>query len=176
MESSVCKHSGKSRLGPSKQIMKSHQMVPWLGLPGKADWFRYNRNYIFEASRNKITGFCTTGTTFWDFPEQEQEASGYGCFIEYCIIFRFFRKWKHTETIQFKAMLKLFKLSVCKGQCHKIFDFRFFHESVSPQAPDYTIRVVSNFFKIRSNICSSRCTTGVIDTSENGKNLQSLKF
>jgi hypothetical protein len=37
--------------------------------------------------------------------------------------------------------------SILKGQCHEIFDFRFFfHESVSPQAPEYPIRTVSNFF------------------------------
>jgi hypothetical protein len=35
-----------------------------------------------------------------------------------------------------------------KGQCHEIFDFGFFHESVSrPQDPEYTIRVVSNSFR-----------------------------
>ncbi len=34
-----------------------------------------------------------------------------------------------------------------KGQCHEIFCFWFFHESVSPPAPEYPIRTVSNFFE-----------------------------
>jgi hypothetical protein len=34
-----------------------------------------------------------------------------------------------------------------------------------PQAPEYTIRAVSVFFEIRRDIRSSRCTTGVVDTS-----------
>jgi hypothetical protein len=35
-----------------------------------------------------------------------------------------------------------------KGQCHEIFDFRFSTWISFPQAPDYTIRAVSNFFEI----------------------------
>jgi hypothetical protein len=36
-----------------------------------------------------------------------------------------------------------------KGQCHEIFDFWFFHESVSrfPQASEYTFTAISNFFE-----------------------------
>ncbi len=34
-----------------------------------------------------------------------------------------------------------------KGQCHEIFDFWFFSRISFPQAPEYTIRVVSNFFE-----------------------------
>ncbi len=34
-----------------------------------------------------------------------------------------------------------------KGQCHEIFDFWFFSWISFPQAPEYTIRVVSNFFE-----------------------------
>jgi hypothetical protein len=40
----------------------------------------------------------------------------------------------------------------------------FFHESVSPKAPEYTIRAVSKFLKIRGDIRSSRLTTGINDT------------
>ncbi len=54
------------------------------------------------------------------------------------------------------------------GQCHEIFNFRFFHGLVSPKP---LIKAVSNFFEF-----SSRCTTGVVDTMANGKNLQSGKF
>ncbi len=50
-----------------------------------------------------------------------------------------------------------------KAQCHEIFDFRFFHELVSPK-PLYIPLGPFKFFFIRGNIRSSRCTTGVIDT------------
>jgi hypothetical protein len=51
-----------------------------------------------------------------------------------------------------------------KGQCHEIFDFRCFLWISFPQAPEYTIRAVLNFSKIRGDIRSSRCTTWVVDT------------
>ena len=34
-----------------------------------------------------------------------------------------------------------------KGQCHEIFDFRFFSWISFPQAPEYLARAVSNLFK-----------------------------
>jgi hypothetical protein len=34
-----------------------------------------------------------------------------------------------------------------------------------PTAPEYTIRAVQIFSKIRGDNCSSRCTSGVVDTS-----------
>jgi hypothetical protein len=37
-------------------------------------------------------------------------------------------------------------------------------------APDYTIRAVSNFSKICGDIRSSRCTPGVVDTDGKWKN------
>ncbi len=39
------------------------------------------------------------------------------------------------------------KLLNLKGQSHEIFDFLFFSWISFPQAPEYTIRVVSNFFE-----------------------------
>jgi hypothetical protein len=54
-----------------------------------------------------------------------------------------------------------------KGQCHKIFDFRFFHESVSFKPLSIPLGPFQIFSKIRGDICSSSCTTGVVDT--NGK-------
>jgi hypothetical protein len=36
---------------------------------------------------------------------------------------------------------------ILKGQCHEIFDFRFSTWIRFPQAPDYTIRAVSNFLR-----------------------------
>ena len=42
--------------------------------------------------------------------------------------------------------------------------FGFFSWISFPQAPEYTIRVVLNFLKIRQDIRRSRCTTGVVDT------------
>ncbi len=34
-----------------------------------------------------------------------------------------------------------------KGQCQEIFDFRLFLRIIFPQAPEYTIRAVSNLFE-----------------------------
>jgi hypothetical protein len=66
-----------------------------------------------------------------------------------------------------------------KGQCHKIFDFRFFHESVFPQDPEYPIRVFLNFFENlwRYVLCirSSRCTTAVVDPSGKWKKSSIIK-
>jgi hypothetical protein len=51
-----------------------------------------------------------------------------------------------------------------KGQCHKIFDFWFFHETVSPKRLSIPLRPSQIFSKIRGDIRGSRCTTGVADT------------
>ncbi len=56
-------------------------------------------------------------------------------------------------------------------------DFRlqsFFHESVSPKPLSIPLWPFRIFSKIRRDIRSSRCTTGVVDVA-NGKNLQSEK-
>jgi hypothetical protein len=52
-----------------------------------------------------------------------------------------------------------------KGQCHEIFCFWFFHESVSPQPQSIPLRPFRIFSKIRGDIRKSRCTTGINDTS-----------
>jgi hypothetical protein len=62
-----------------------------------------------------------------------------------------------------------------KGHCHEIFDFRFFYESVSSKPLSIPIGPFQFFSKIRRDIRSSRCTTGVVDTG-GGKNLQPEKF
>ncbi len=51
-----------------------------------------------------------------------------------------------------------------KGQCHEIFDFSFFYESVSPKPLSLPLWSFRIFSKIRRDIRSSRCTTGVVDT------------
>jgi hypothetical protein len=51
-----------------------------------------------------------------------------------------------------------------KGQCHEIFCFWFFYESVSPQPQSIPLGPFRIFSKIRGDICKSRCTTGVNDT------------
>jgi hypothetical protein len=51
-----------------------------------------------------------------------------------------------------------------KGQCHEIFCFWFFHESVSPQPQSIPFRPFQIFSKIRGDIRESRCTTGINDT------------
>jgi hypothetical protein len=47
-----------------------------------------------------------------------------------------------------------------KGQCHEIFLLLVFSWVSFPPAPEYTIRTVSNFSKLRGDIRKSRCTTG----------------
>jgi hypothetical protein len=51
-----------------------------------------------------------------------------------------------------------------KGQCHEIFDFWFFHESVCPKPLSIPNGPFQIFSKIRGDIRSSKCTTGVVDT------------
>jgi hypothetical protein len=38
-------------------------------------------------------------------------------------------------------------IDILKGQCHEIVDFRFFSWISFPQAPEYPVRAVSNFFE-----------------------------
>ncbi len=52
-------------------------------------------------------------------------------------------------------------LVTLKGQCHEIFSFWFFHESVSPQHQSIPFRPFWIFSKIRGDIRESRCTTGI---------------
>jgi hypothetical protein len=80
------------------------------------------------------------------------------------------------KIIPFNFLLKLESCKhVCtlKGQCHEIFDFRFFHEIVSPKllTPEYPNRPFRIFSKTRGDI-STQCAPPVA----NGKNLQSEKF
>jgi hypothetical protein len=51
-----------------------------------------------------------------------------------------------------------------KGQCHEIFCFWFFHESVSPKTLSIPLGPFRIFSKIRGDIRSSRLTTGINDT------------
>ncbi len=53
--------------------------------------------------------------------------------------------------------------SVLKGQCHEIFCFWFFHESVSPKPLSIPLGPFRIFSKIRGDIRSSRLNTGVND-------------
>jgi hypothetical protein len=51
-----------------------------------------------------------------------------------------------------------------KGQCHEIFCFWFFHESVSPKPLSIPLGPFRIFSEIRGDIRSSRLTTGINDT------------
>jgi hypothetical protein len=51
----------------------------------------------------------------------------------------------------------------------------FFHESVSPKPLSIPIGWFQIFSKIRGDICSSRCTTGVIDSSGKWKKSSIIK-
>ncbi len=64
-----------------------------------------------------------------------------------------------------------------KGQRHEIFDFRFSTWISFPQAPDYTIRAVSNFSQKFAEIFAAQDAPPVSLTSvANRKNLKSEKF
>ncbi len=45
------------------------------------------------------------------------------------------------------SMLLLAPMLYWRGQCHEIFCRKFFLRIIFPQAPDYNIRVISNFFE-----------------------------
>ncbi len=68
------------------------------------------------------------------------------------------------------------RVKLLKGKCREIIDFRFFNESVSPQAPKYPQGPFQIFSKILGDIRSSWCTPGVVDTESKWKKLQSEKF
>jgi hypothetical protein len=63
-----------------------------------------------------------------------------------------------------------------KGQCHEIFDFRFFHGSVSPKHLSIPLRPFQIFSKIRGDIRGSRYITGVNDTGGTWKKSSSRKI
>ncbi len=54
--------------------------------------------------------------------------------------------------------------SLLKGQCHEIFCFWLFYESVSPQPQSIPLGRFQIFLNIRGDIRKSRRTTGVSDT------------
>jgi hypothetical protein len=62
-----------------------------------------------------------------------------------------------------------------KGTVSRDFRLLVFSWFSFPQAPEYTIRAVSNFSKIREHIRSSRCTTVVIDTGGKWKKYSIIK-
>jgi hypothetical protein len=53
----------------------------------------------------------------------------------------------HKPTFGFHFKTACHGGNLLKGQCHEIFDFWFFSWISFPQAPEYTMRVVSNFFE-----------------------------
>jgi hypothetical protein len=54
--------------------------------------------------------------------------------------------------------------NLLKGECHEIFCFWFFHESVCPQPRSIPVGPFQIFSKIRRDIRKSRCTTGINNT------------
>jgi hypothetical protein len=74
-------------------------------------------------------------------------------------------KFKNTETQSSGEQTKYGILpdKNVKGTAPRDFQLQVFYMISFPQAPDYTIRAIS-ILKIRRDIRSSRCTTGVVDT------------
>ncbi len=66
---------------------------------------------------------------------------------------------QHNHSTRNTLTLRSIVFDCLKGQCHEIFDFRFFHESVSPKPLSIAIRTVWNFFvsrKFRGDFHSPR--------------------
>jgi hypothetical protein len=62
-----------------------------------------------------------------------------------------------------------------KGQCHEILTSGFFQEPVSPKPLSIPFGPFRIFLKIRGDICSSRCTTSVLDTGGKCKKSSIIK-
>ncbi len=63
-----------------------------------------------------------------------------------------------------KTGYEVWTVFILKGQCHEIFCFWFFSWISFPLAPEYSIKTVWIFSKIRGDIRSSKFATGVDDT------------
>jgi len=70
----------------------------------------------------------------------------------------------HGDLYKKKTVSFIFiNISNLKGQCHEIFCFWFFYESVFPQPRSIPLGPFQIFSQIRGDIRSSRCTTSVVD-------------
>jgi hypothetical protein len=68
-------------------------------------------------------------------------------------------------------------MNILKGQCQEIVDFRFSTWISFPQAPDYIVRAVSNFFRKFTEIFAAQGAPPLSLTPvAYGKNLQLEKF
>ncbi len=85
-------------------------------------------------------------------------------------------KFQKLSIFSFEVQNALLKTPWLKGQCHKTFDFWFFHESVSPKHLNIPLWPFRIFLKIRGDISGSRCTTSVNDTSGKWKKSSSRKI
>ncbi len=68
------------------------------------------------------------------------------------------------DVVTTKTRRRNSEATALKGQCHEIFYFWFFHESVSPKPLSKPFGPFRFFSKIRGDIHSSRFATGVNDT------------
>jgi hypothetical protein len=71
---------------------------------------------------------------------------------------------RRAKSMQIRIHYPAPRFFTLKVQCHEIFDFWLFHESVSPKPLGIPLWPYRFFSKICVDIRSSRCTTGVIDT------------
>ncbi len=79
------------------------------------------------------------------FAEAENHPSPEECGgIDYASIYRYYTA----------SVFRIFWKIMLKGQCHEIFDFRFFSWFSFPQAPEYTVRAILNFPKICDDVRS----------------------
>jgi hypothetical protein len=70
--------------------------------------------------------------------------------------------------------MKRLEFSCFKGQCHKVFNFMFFHKSVSPKPLSILLGPFQILSKIFGDIRSSRCTRVSLTPVVNGKNFKKI--
>ncbi len=86
----------------------------------------------------------------------------HNCWFHHC------RGMQNFQSIEFPIKIRSTHYNcparAVSGQCHEIFDFWFFSWISFPQAPEYTKRAVSNFFKKFAEIFAAQGTPPVLLT------------
>ncbi len=72
----------------------------------------------------------------------------------------------YTNFVHVSVLQRKQQLENLKGFWHEIFDFRFFHESVSPRPPSIPLGPFWIFLKIRGDIREWIFIVGVNDTGD----------
>ena len=131
---------------------------------------------IQNCPKGIIKGLVETDS--WKKPEVENLVTlSYKGTESRNFLFQVFHESSFPKPLKITHILKNYKETFLKGQCHKIFDFWFFPWISFPLAPEYTIRADSNCLWKFAEIFTAQGALPVSLTPvANGKNLQSWKF